>query len=246
MKKLVPTALLVLVAALLVPSFASAGFEKTRKVGWGPRTSKAAAKLVDRSKFEPRPQNRKSNHRVPGKNLLRSWRKRSEMPYKEYVNGRFRGTTDEIIQWAACKHGFDVNLARAQAVVESFWRQNDTFGDFGSDPAACLPGHPIGADGRPGECPQSIGLLQVRYPFHQAAFENNNAIRSTAYNADHAWGQWRRCFEGDPVYSWLNTVERGREYVAGDAIGCMGVWFAGRWYTPDAVMYMDRIRAELN
>jgi len=32
------------------------------------------------------------------------------------VNGNFVGTTDEIIQWAACKHGLDINLARAQAV----------------------------------------------------------------------------------------------------------------------------------
>ena len=62
-------------ALLLAPAAASAG-EKTRKVGWGPRTSKAAAKLVDRSPWEPRPENRRANHRIPGKKLLRAWRKR--------------------------------------------------------------------------------------------------------------------------------------------------------------------------
>ena len=87
--------------------------------------------------------------------------------------------------------------------------------------------------------PQSIGLLQVRYPYHQSAFENNNAIRSTAYNADYAWSVWRRCFEGE--YTWLNDVERGRTYAAGDGLGCMGVWFSGRWYTSAAVGYMNRI-----
>ena len=155
------------------------------------------------------------------------------------VTGNFVGTTDEIIQWAACKWGLDVTWARNQAAAESFWRQNDSFGDFGSDPAACLPGHPIGADGVPGQCPQSVGLLQVRYPFHRSAFENNNAIRSTAYNADYAWSFWRRCFEGQ--FTWLNSVERGRQYAAGDGLGCMGMWFAGRWYTSAAIGYMGRV-----
>ena len=155
------------------------------------------------------------------------------------VTGNFVGTTDEIIQWAACKWGLDVTWARNQAAAESFWRQNDSFGDFGSDPAACLPGHPIGADGVPGQCPQSVGLLQVRYPFHRSAFENNNAIRSTAYNADYAWSFWRRCFEGE--FTWLNSEVRGRQYAAGDGLGCMGVWFAGRWYTSQAITYMNRV-----
>ena len=155
------------------------------------------------------------------------------------VTGNFVGTTDEIIQWAACKWGLDVNWARNQAAQESNWRHNDTFGDFGTDPASCLPGHPLGADGRPGQCPQSVGLLQVRFPFHESAFENNNAIRSTAYNADYAWSFWRRCFDGE--YTWLNDEERGRNYAAGDGLGCMGVWFSGRWYTPEAVGYMNLI-----
>ncbi len=155
------------------------------------------------------------------------------------VTGNFVGTTDEIIQWAACKWGLDLTWARNQAAIESFWRQNDAFGDFDSDPAGCLPGHPIGADGVPGQCPQSVGLLQVRYPYHRSAFENNNAIRSTAYNVDYAWSFWRRCFEGE--LTWLNMEERGRQYSAGDGLGCMGVWFSGRWYTDAAVRYMNRL-----
>jgi len=170
--------------------------------------------------------------------------RRGTSPHDEYprVTGNFTGTTDEIIQWAACKHGLDTDWARAQASIESWWRQNDSFGDFGTDPAGCLPGHPIGADGRPGECPESVGLLQVRFPYHQGAFEDNNAILSTAYNADYAWQLWRDCYDGK--VTWLNTVERGREYTAGDALGCMGVWFSGRWYTSAAVGYMNRVRDE--
>lgn len=135
------------------------------------------------------------------------------------VTGNFVGTTDEIIQWAACKWGLDPDWARAQAAVESWWDQNGTPGDGG----------------------ESFGLLQVRRPFHGSAFEDENAVRSTAYNADYAFENWRRCFEGHPDYAWLNQVERGREYAAGDGLGCMGVWYWGRWYVAAAVGYMDRV-----
>ena len=57
---------------------------------------------------------------------------------------------------------------------------------------------------------EAFGLLQVRRPYHGSAFEDENAVRSTAYNADYAWSVWRRCFEGE--FTWLNGVERGTEY----------------------------------
>jgi hypothetical protein len=135
------------------------------------------------------------------------------------VTGNYVGTTDMILQWAACKWGMNTDWARAQAAIESWWDQR-AIGDNG----------------------ESYGLLQVRRPYHQTAFEDENAVRSSAYNADYAWSIWRRCFEGE--FTWLNTVDRGREYAAGDALGCMGVWFSGRWYTADAVYYMNRVRDE--
>lgn len=39
------------------------------------------------------------------------------------VDGQFTGTTDEILQWAACKWGLPDNLIRADAVTESTWFQ---------------------------------------------------------------------------------------------------------------------------
>jgi autotransporter family porin len=45
------------------------------------------------------------------------------------VTGNFTGTTDEILQWAACKWGIDEDLVRAQAAFESWWRQ-DAKGDL--------------------------------------------------------------------------------------------------------------------
>ena len=84
---------------------------------------------VRRTGWEPRPENADANStagfsgvRIDGAsgafNARYAWR----------IDGNFTGTTDEIIQWAACKWGFDEDTVRAQAVQESYWRQ-DGLGD---------------------------------------------------------------------------------------------------------------------
>ena len=102
-----------------------------------------------------------------------------------------------------------------QVVKESFWYQS--------------------ANGDNGE---SWGLGQVRDTAHQSAFEYSvNARTSSAYNLDYTYASWRACYEG--VYTWLNTVERGATYGPGDAWGCLGVWFSGRWYTAPSIRYIE-------
>lgn len=152
------------------------------------------------------------------------------------VDGDFTGTTDEILQWAACKWGIDEDLVRAQAAKESWWQQTAK-GDWTTDASVCPPGHGLGADGRAGECPESYGVLQNRYQYEKSGFPA--AETSTAFNADLAYAIWRACFEG--YETWLNTVERGRDYAAGDALGCMGRWFSGRWHTAAAETYIDAV-----
>lgn len=201
-------ATLLLACFALLPAAASAGMEKTRKVGWGPRTSKAAAKLVTRNRFEPRPENRKANRRVPSKKLLRQWRRTNDMPYKRFVDGRFRGTTDEIIQWAAHKWGINTRTMRAVATVESWWKMS-TLGDNGD----------------------SFGLFQVRRPYHCRG-KCSIARNFTAFNADYYGGIIRSYYDGKQ--KWLNTVEgNGRRYRAGDLVGSMGAWYSGRWYSTE-------------
>ena len=157
------------------------------------------------------------------------------------VTGNFTGTTDEILQWAACKWGIDENMVRAQAVVESWWRQG-TLGDWTTDQTRCAPGRGLGVDGRPGECPESFGILQTRYPYMQGAWPSME--KSTAFNADLAYAIWRSCYEG--YEWWLNDVDRGWDYAAGDAYGCMGRWFSGRWHTSAAEGYIERVKENYN
>jgi hypothetical protein len=208
----------VLLLAAAHPTVAQArGLAKP--VGWGPRTSGEAAKLVNRSGWERRPDNRVANHTVPGRAQLRRWRERSEMPYARRVNGRFRGTTDEIIQWAAHKWGFRPKVLRAVATVESWWHQS-TVGDNGD----------------------SFGLFQVRRPYHCWG-KCRVARDSTAFNADYYGGILRAYFDGR--MKWLNTVERGKQYESGDLWGSVGAWFAGRWWTDPARQYVQRVKDRL-
>lgn len=153
------------------------------------------------------------------------------------VDGNFTGTTDEILQWAACKWGIDEDMVRAQAAIESWWHQ-DALGDWTSDSNRCAPGHGLGVDGQPGLCPESFGILQNRFPYEQSAWPG--IATSTAFNADLTYAIWRACFEG--YEWWLNDVEHGEPYVAGDAWGCFGRWFSGRWHTPVAEGYINRVQ----
>jgi autotransporter family porin len=91
-----------------------------------------------------------------------------------------------------------------------------------------------------------VGILQARYQYTgpPAGLDTWPEIEeSTAYNLDFAYANWRSCYEGDK--EWLNTVDRGREYAAGDVWGCVGIWFSGRWYSNDANEYVDAIKKYL-
>lgn len=175
-------------------------------------------------------------------NSTRGKQKNLVGPYYSRVTGDFAGTTDEILQWAACKWGIDVDIVRGQAAKESYWNMA-ALGDFADDPSVCLPGHPIGADDEPDKCPESAGMLQMRYQYSgpPGNFDTwPEAVESTAYHLDFVYSYWRTCYEG--LLTWLNsTTDRVGTYAAGDEWGCVGNWFAGRWRTPPAEEYIAAI-----
>jgi autotransporter family porin len=157
------------------------------------------------------------------------------------VDGQFTGSTRDILRWAACKWGFDEDFVFAQAAVESWWRQS-TLGDWTTDAERCAPGHGLGVDGRPGECPESFGIVQTRYPYMTYGWPGIG--QSTAMVADLGYANLRTCFEG--YEGWLNGVERGRQYGAGDVWGCAGRYMSGRWYTAAGNDYVAKVRNYLN
>lgn len=175
-----------------------------------PSDAECAAR-VPRSSWEPRPSNATANYtnvyaqgyRLTGSDL-------NQEGYQQRVTGNFTGTTDEILQWGACKWGIETDIVRAQAVQESHWRQSD-LGDCNGGLAA-------------GGC-QSVGILQVKGadtpPTHPGTWPY--AAQSTAFDVDYTLAVWRACFEGRET--WLRNG-----YHAGDVWGCVGRWYSGDWY----------------
>ena len=188
------------------------------KPGWGPLSSKQAKRRVSRTSWEPRPRNRLANHTVPTRAQISFFRSRSEMPYARWVNGRFRGTTDDIIEWAARKWGLPPNLLRAVAVHETWWDNNF-----------------VGDDG------DSFGIFQVRRPYHCCLPFMRD---STAFNADYYGGIIRSYYDGKQT--WLNNPDvapdNGRRYRTGDLWGSVGAWYSGRWHTPGNRQYVGAVQ----
>ena len=191
----------------------------TRPHATKPLSDKRAAKLVHRSRFEPRPANHSATHAMPTAAQLRAFRAQSEMPYARYVTGHFTGTTDEVIQWAARKWGLKPDLLRAVATVESWWRMS-TVGDNGD----------------------SFGLFQVRRPFHCRGTLVCGLFRhDAALNADYYGSIIRSYYDGRQT--WLNTVSgNGARYAAGDLWGSIGAWFSGRWHDAGAEGYVTKVK----
>ena len=153
-----------------------AGSRRCRLVPPCPTGAQCAARV--RSAAEIRPENNAANSNRGSRANANT---RNDWAGFNRVDGDFAGTTDQIIQWAACKWGIDEDIVRAQIIKESYWYQS--------------------ANGDNGE---SWGLGQVRDTAHQSAFQYSvNARTSSAYNLDYTYASWRACYEG--AYTWLNN-----------------------------------------
>jgi hypothetical protein len=210
--------------ALTLPAGACAGGDAsadpratapTKPPGFRPLSDRAAGARV-RRRAEIHPGNARANHVRPTRRQIAAFRAASHEPYTRAVTGAFRGTTDEIIQWAAWKWGLNTDVVRAAAVQESDWDQG-TVGDGGV----------------------TFGLLQVKT---QLATGNAGwpgtfplARRSTAFNADYYGRAFRSCLNGRE--RWL-----GRRYRRGDVWGCVGLWYSGDWYDRDAIGYIKLVK----
>jgi len=179
----------------------------------------ACARRVRRSEWEPRRENRPANRRrVAAAVRVHGASDGFNARFAARVDGAFAGTTDEIIQWAACKWGFDVDIVRAVAMRESRWRQAQV-GDGG----------------------ESFGILQVKRSVHEGTFPA--ARDSTAFNVDYALAWRRACYDGD--FIWLNGAGKRGGYAAGDEWGCVGTWFSGDWRDQGAQDYIARVQDHL-
>jgi hypothetical protein len=195
---------------------------------------------ISRSSFEPRVDNYAANHQVPTTTQianLHPWNPSIGMDdrsdsLRRRITGNFTGSTDEILQWAACKWGIDANIIRAQAVTESYWHESQ-LGDSTTNQSLCPPGTWNGSS-----CYQSYGILQIKYTYFQTEWPMSR--NDTAFNADVVYGWLRNCYEGWADYLYQRTPVSGYpRYHAGDIWGCLGFWFSGSWYDQGAINYIN-------
>jgi hypothetical protein len=230
---------------------------------------------VSRSTWEPRPDNYGPNHHMPDPNAVRrSFASRPRSGLGTYdrrwdtwmlprVDGQFTGTTDEIIQWSACKWGLSDNMLRAVLVRESTWYQYQIYpsgrcvpqwgcGDFfTNEPYSARAkfcaelarfGRDYQSDYGPGRCPKTFsiaGVMAWSSPDWGFAWPGNQngtfpfSRDSTAFAVDYLAGELRGCYEGWKW--WLHDRP-------GDIWGCVGAWYAGDWRSPEAETYMTFVR----
>lgn len=217
-----------------------------------PSSAQCAAAAADGISWEPRLANSIANHTVPTFVELQGFHlapvKGTFAPVRDFlrVDGKFTGTTNQILRWGACKWGIDEDVVRAEAVAESHWRQDDA-GDQTSDLALCPPGagFPGAWDGV--ACKQSYGIMQMKFRSFGGWPLSKD---STAFNVDFRLAYQRACMNGDISYLAQRLPAPGfPRYPLGSTDqmlwGCMGDWFSGSWYNPAALRYIAEVRAAL-
>jgi hypothetical protein len=211
------------------------GYFKTHAVGKPLPTGKQCAAKLHYSTWEPRPQNKAANHKVVPKKAIHlpkntGFDTKWNQKYKSRITGNFKGTTDEIIQWASCKWGLSDELTRARAVQESHWFQSQE-GDFRSSGNEQCPA----AERRRNPCPTSFGILQSKAYYRPGTYPATKV--STAFNLDASLAELRGCIDG---LQWFGPQSKG------DVWGCVGVWFSGSYNKGGQSSYVDNVKQIYN
>lgn len=178
------------------------------------------------------PENEQANHAEPGKLTMPIWEDFTAQANKTFVpriDGKFSGSTGEILEWGACKWGLDAEVLRAVAAQESSWKQSTT-GDKSHDPGDCQGG------AKP-PCPTSFGILQLKATDLPGSYPNSQT--STAFNVDYYGARMRSCYEG-----WVSYL--GADYGPGDLWSCVGWHWSGKWKDFGSVSYIARVQRNLH
>jgi hypothetical protein len=209
-----------------------------RPIGSAPLSDRQAAARVC-AKPENRPDNADENRYVASAREIAEFRSTPHFsPLVKYVTGDYKGTTDEILQWAAHKWGIPEDTVRAVAVTESWWRMSEV-GDRvdGVDASRYPPQARIDLD----SVHTSMGIMQVKWKHHDAPHPGTEPLRwkSTAFNADY-WGSMiRYYFEGR--CDWCAPG-----YSAGQEWNSIGAWYNPTpWGGSAQLDYINRVKGHL-
>jgi hypothetical protein len=199
----------------------------TLPVGARLPSGQECAARVQRDQQEPRPENTAANQFVPDRVTMPVWKDFTEQANQQFVSridGKFTGTTEEILTWGACKWGLDADVLKAVAVQESDWRQS-TVSDQSNNPQECV-------GGATPPCPTSFGIMQLKHTALPGSFPLSR--QSTAFNVDYYGARIRACYEG-----WVTYLHD--DYHPGDLRDCVGWHWSGHWKDDGAQRYIQRV-----
>jgi hypothetical protein len=240
------------------------------------------ANLVHHSTWEPRPDNYKRNHvlvdpsavhqsfAVHQKSVDGTYDPRWDSWLLPRVDGQFTGTTDEIIQWAACKWGLADDFLRAEADVESTWYQYLTYpsgrcvdeygcGDwFTSEPytarktycdgLAASGGYDYKLDFGDATCPKTFSIVGIMSWWNPAWgynwSDNQNGTFPFTRNSTAMALDFMASQMRGCLEGW--QWELGSSYQAGDLWGCAGAWYSGSWHDSAANTYISHVQSEMS
>jgi hypothetical protein len=199
----------------------------TLPVGAHLPSGQECAARVQHDQREPRPENTSANQFVPDRVLMPVWKDFTEQANQQFVSridGKFTGTTGEILSWGACKWGLDADILKAVAVQESDWRQS-TVSDESNNAKDCV-------GGATPPCPTSFGIMQLKDIALPGSYPLSR--QSTAFNVDYYGARIRSCYEG-----WVTYLHD--DYGPGDIRDCVGWHWSGHWKDPGAERYTERV-----
>lgn len=211
------------------------GYFQQQPPGTPIKSDAVCAAAIHRSTWEPRPENAQANSSMPittGSRLgnFGSYTSTWNQNYRPRITGALsqyiaHPTTDEVIQWVACKWGWSDEEIRGEAVQESSWRNSST-----GDSEARSRGHcPFDVTSDP--CFTSYGLMQSKWyyepenqPSGTAGSGYPSTKISTAFIVDLFAAQMRGCYDGQSSY-----LNGGAGKTTGDLWGCIQSWYSGSW-----------------
>ncbi|HEX3698372.1 MAG TPA: hypothetical protein VH374_23570 [Polyangia bacterium] len=164
------------------------------------------------------------------------------MPMGKRVTGNFTGTTDEILQWGACKWGLDEDFVRADSYQANGWHQGSISG-WTDTTSLCPSGGPTRAGMGGTQCAQVFGLFGVTWQFHKSAWPMIHD--STPFTVDYSLALQRVCFEGWDSY-FKGVGPAGNVYGPNDEFGCAASFYTGGWYDFSTIQQVNHIRDALS
>lgn len=167
------------------------------------------------------------------------------------VTGAYKGTTNQILQWASYKWGDDPIAYLAEAVNESGWDM-DTVGDINN--GVSLGILQIKSSDYVGTCPGATGVQLFNgsnlVPCSAAPVLCSSTCLShqyTAFAADYAVAWMHACQVGGNSYLSNPSfpgyqVSTGPGTAYNDFWICMGAWYSGKWNDSGSQQYVAHIK----